>query len=279
MTPLLALLALRQSADHDLVYLKQGGAAFTMDAFRPAKPNGIGVVYVESGGWFSDHSMISETAAKPFTDRGITVFEVVHGAQPRYKIPEMEAMMSRAIRYVRFNAAKFGVNPSKIGIVGGSAGGHLSLMAAVLGDDGKPDARDPVDRVSSRPNAVVAYFPPTDFVNFGTPGRMPFREPKYLVFRGAFPVKPDATPREMNDVAKDLSPIYGVTKAFPPTLLIHGDKDDLVPVQQSQAMDAALAKAGVEHRLIVVPGTGHGGSTADGHIQEGVDWFLKELGG
>ncbi len=279
MLPLVALLALQTTPDHDLVYLRQGGAAFTMDAFRPAKPNGIAVLFVESGGWYSDHSMISADAAKPFTDRGITLFEVVHGAQPRYKIPEMEGMMSRAIRFVRANAAAYGVKTDKIGIVGGSAGGHLSLMAAVQGDDGKPDAKDPVERASSKPNAVVAFFPPTDFANFGAPARMPLREPKFAVFAGAFPLRPTATPEEVETLARALSPIYGVTKAFPPTLLIHGDKDELVPLEQSQRMDAALAAAGVEHRLIVSPGTGHGASTANGHVGDAVDWFLKELRG
>ena len=257
MSPLIALLAFRQSVDHDLVYLHAGGAAFTMDAFRPAKPNGIGVIFVESGGWFSDHSMINAATAKPFTDAGITLFEVVHGAQPRYKIPEMEAQIGKAIGYVRGNAAKYGVSPAKIGIVGGSAGGHLSLMSAIVG----PEAE--------HPNAIVAYYPPTDLVNFGSTGRMPFKEPGYVVFTGAFPVTPTTPVEQMTAVAKGLSPIYGVTKAFPPTLLIHGDKDTLVPLEQSQRMDAALASAGVDHKLVVVPGTGHGASTYNGPRRRG----------
>ncbi len=278
MAPLALLLLLRpQAVDHDLIYLKQGGAAFTMDAFRPAKPNGIAVVSIVSGGWFSDHTGINPGLAKPFTDAGITVFQVVHGAQPRYKIPEIEAQIGRAVRYVRANAAKYGVAPNKIGIFGGSAGGHLSLMSAVLGDDGKPDATDPVEKVSSKPNAIVAFFPPTDMVNFGSPGRMPFKEPKYLVFTGAFPVKPDATAAELTTVAKALSPIYGVTPSFPPTLLIHGDKDDLVPLEQSQKMDEALGKAGVDHKLIVVPGGGHGSPGFVERMGDVVAWFLTKL--
>ena len=266
-----------QSVDHDIVYMKSGGAAFTMDAFRPAKPNGIAVVSIVSGGWFSDHTGINAGLAKPFNDAGITVFEVVHGSQPRYKIPEIEAQISRAIRYVRANATRFGISPNKIGVFGGSAGGHLSLMSAVTADVGKADANDPVDRVSSGPNAIVALFPPTDMVNFGTTGRTPFKEPKYLVFQGAFPVKPDASAEEMAAVAKSLSPIYGVKADFPPTLLIHGDKDDLVPLQQSQILDAKFAELGVSHKLIVVPGAGHGGPGFVERMGDVVGWFLEKL--
>lgn len=277
---LAALVAARTQAttvDRDLIYLRQGGVAFTMDAFRPAKPNGKAVIFVVSGGWVSDHGGINADLARPFTDNGITLFEVVHGAQPRYKIPEIEAQIARAVRYVRANATKYGIAKDKVGIFGMSAGGHLSLMSAVVGADGKADAADPVERESSKPNAIVAFFPPTDMVNFGTPGRMPFKEPSYLVFQGAFPVKPDDSVESVAKVAKSLSPIYGVTKDFPPTLLIHGDKDPLVPIQQSQAMDAALGAAGVDHKLIVVPGGVHGGAPFIPKFADVVTWFSEKL--
>lgn len=277
MLPLLAAVVLRQSVDHDLIYYKSGGAAFTMDEFRPAKPNGMAVLFMVSGGWVSDHRSINPGLAMPFNAHGITLFEVVPGSQPRYKIPEMEAMISQAVRYVRANAAKLGVSPTKIGIVGMSSGGHLSLMAGALGAPGKPDAPDPVDRVSSRPDAIVAFAPPTDMANFGSPGRMPFNEPKYQVFLPAFPVAPTDV-AGLTQAAKTLSPITYVTPSFPPTLLVHGDKDDLVPLQQSQAMDAALTKAGVEHKLVVVPGAGHDGGVILGGMNAMFDWFAKELG-
>lgn len=280
--PALALVALvlaPQSVDHDLIYMKQAGAAFTMDAFRPAKPNGAAVIYIVSGGWYSDHNGINADLAKAFNAQGITMFEVVHGAQPRYKLNDIEPMISRSIRYVRANAAKYAIGPNRIGIMGGSAGGHLSLMAGVLGDDGKPDAKDPIDRVSSKPNAIVALFPPTDMVNFGAEGRMPFKEPKYLIFQPAFPVPPNATPEQMAEVAKAHSPIYGVKAGFPPTYLIHGDKDDLVPLQQSQKLDALFASLGIDHKLTVVPGGGHGGDAFIPYFSNAIDWFNEKLKG
>ncbi len=277
MLPLLATLILRQSVDHDLIYYKAGGAAFTMDEFRPAKPNGMAVLFMVSGGWVSDHKNINALLAGPFNAKGITLFEVVPGSQPRYKIPEMEVMVSQAVRYVRANATKLGVSPTKIGIVGMSSGGHLSLMSGAIANLGKPDAPDPVDRVSSRPDAIVAFAPPTDMANFGGPGRMPWNEDKYKVFLPAFPVAPDDA-AGLAQSAKVLSPITYVTSAFPPTLLIHGDKDDLVPIQQSQVMDAALTKAGVEHKFVVVAGAGHDGGVILGGMAAMFDWFEKELG-
>jgi len=76
-------------------------------------------------------------------------------------------MFGGPIRVVRMRAKEYGVDPDHLGIVGGSSGGHLALMASLTGDDGKPEAKDPVERISSRVQAVMAWFPPTDMVNWG----------------------------------------------------------------------------------------------------------------
>src|ERR1700682_1132145 len=81
-----------QTRTQDVIYMKAGGTAFTMDVFKPAKPNKAAVVFMVSGGWMSDHSMLKRFAPdieKVFADAGFTVFEVVHGAQPRFKVPEI----------------------------------------------------------------------------------------------------------------------------------------------------------------------------------------------
>ncbi len=76
------------------------------------------------------------------------------------------ADLSRAVRFIRANAAKYGVDPMKLGVTGGSAGGHLSLMLATRGGDGNPNAADPVDRESSAVQAVACFYPPTDYKPF-----------------------------------------------------------------------------------------------------------------
>src|SRR5207248_9841930 len=132
------------------------------DVFTPkANANGAGVIFCVSGGWFSDHNAININFLKGFLKRGYTVFAVVHGSQPKFNLEEILQDMNRAARYVRYHAKDFNIDPDRLGITGGSAGGHLSLMLGTAGAKGDPDAKDPVDRISSRVQAVACIFPPT----------------------------------------------------------------------------------------------------------------------
>lgn len=261
----------------DQIYMKSGGAAFTLDVFKVANPNAPCVIWLVSGGWVSDHSQISPDIAKAFNDQGIAVVEVVHGAQPRYTLTDIVPMIKRAVRYVHANATRFGINPNKIGISGGSAGGHLSLMIGGTGDAGNPDAKDPIDRAPSTVNAVGVYMPPTDFMNWGKEAYTPFGDPKMAIFMPAFGVNKD-TPRDKAEaIGKLMSPINYVSPKFPPTMIVHGDKDALVPIQQAQSMDAALAKQGVDHTLITIAGGGHDAVTFLGGAQRLIAWFKEKL--
>lgn len=275
---LVASVSFAQERVKDVIYAKRGGVALTMDVFKPAKPNGIGVIWIVSGGWVSSHEGINEGLSKPFTDKGITVFEVVHGAQPKYQIPEIVDQVQRAVRYIRANATTFGVKGDHLGICGASAGGHLSLMIGGLAGAGNPNSSDPVEKESAGVQAVVAYYPPTDFQHFGDGQAARFvGDPKYAIFVPAFGITKDTPPEKVAEITKKVSPILLANPAFPPTLLIHGDKDTLVPLQQSQVMDAALGKAGAVHQLIVVKGTGHDGVTIMQTLDKLVGWFLEKL--
>ena len=155
-----------------MIYGRKFGTALTMDVFTPKKDaKGIGVIIVVSGGFFSSHEAIYQPSSEPLTDRGYTVFAVVHGSQPRYTVPEIVQDMNRAVRFIRYHAKDYRIDPDYIGTTGASAGGHLSLMLGTAGDTGDPKANDPVDRVSSRVQAVACFFPPTDFLNYGKPGK------------------------------------------------------------------------------------------------------------
>jgi len=161
----------------DVVYGRKFGTALTMDVFTPKeKANGAAAIFVVSGGWFSAHEFLD--AAGPgfineLSRRGYTVFGVVHGSQPKFTIPEIVQDMNRAVRFIRTHAAEYHVDPDRIGIYGGSAGGHLSLMQGLAGDKGDPNAKDPVDRASSRVQAVACFYPPTDFLNYGKEAKSP----------------------------------------------------------------------------------------------------------
>jgi acetyl esterase/lipase len=200
----------------------------------------------------------------------------VHGSQPKYAIPEIVQDIDRATRFVRTNSQEYGIDPGRLGISGGSAGGHLSLMQGARGKDGNPNATDPVDRASSKVQAVACFFPPTDFVNYGTPGKSAFDEPMLAPFRVAFGAKSDE-PAEREATVKAISPVTYVTKEMPPTLIIHGDKDLLVPIQQAEAMMKRLDEVGVPHKLVVREGKAHGWPELPQDISILAEWFDQHL--
>src|SRR5579863_8852596 len=234
---LLAATSSAQARIEDVIYMKAGGAAFTMDVVKPAKPNKASVVFIVSGGWISDHEMLKSFGPdieKVFLAGGFTVFEVVHGAQPRFKVAEIVEQVRTAVRFVHAHAVDYGIDTNRVGVSGISSGGHLALMIA-----GSPDS--PV-------NAVAAIAPPTDLANWGKPGFILTEDPQLAIFVPALGFDPKGPRNAVEGVLKQLSPITYVSSKYPPTLIVHGDSDKLVPLQQAQAMDQALAKAGVEHK-------------------------------
>jgi len=270
----------------DVIYGRKFGTALTMDVFKPEKPNGAAVIFAVSGGWFSAHEAINTGFIKDFLNRGYTVFAVVHGSQPKFTIPEVLEDMHRSVRYIRYHAKDYGLDPQRIGIMGGSAGGHLSLMQGMAGKEGDPQAKDPVDRESSRVQAVACFFPPTDFLNYGKPGevalgngvlknfRAPFDFQEYQKDTNHFELLTDETKRQ--EIGRQISPITHVTKDDPPTLIIHGDADQLVPIQQAEIIVAKMKEAGVPAELDVKKGAGHGWNLLT-DMPKLADWFDKYL--
>jgi acetyl esterase/lipase len=282
---LLALLLLAASASaqaqeqtytrtQDVIYGRKFGTALTLDVFVPKKDaNGAAIVAVVSGGWFSSHEAIDSPFVHPMVQehvkRGYTVFAVVHGSNPKFTIPEAVADMNRAVRFIRSRAKDYAIDPERIGITGGSAGGHLSLMQGTAGDGGDPKAKDPVDRVSSRVQAVACFYPPTDFLNYGEKGKDAIGRGTLANFKAAFDLremdpKTKALERTLSEEEKLLefgrriSPITHVTADDPPTLIIHGDADKLVPIQQAETFLARMKEAGVTTELVVKKGAAHG---------------------
>lgn len=273
----------------DVVYGRKYGTALTMDVIAPkAGAKGVGILLMASGGFVSSHDMIQPPIFKPLVDRGYTVFAVVHGCQPRFQVDEIVADVNRAVRFVRHHAKDYGVDPDRLGVYGASAGGHLSLMLGTAGTPGDPSAADPVDRESSRVQAVACFFPPTDFLDWGGPGRERIHPTDHLPpFRAAFDYReldpktmlwiPIADDARLRDKARAISPIAQVSPDDAPTFIIHGDADELVPLQQSQTFAAKLDEAGVKHKLEVRPGFGHALPTLDKDLSLFADWFDEQL--
>ena len=271
----------------DVIYGRKYGLAMTMDVFTPDEPNGLGVVFAVSGGWFSSREMIAQDFVDPLLERGYTVFAVVHGSQPKFAIPEILTDMHRAVRYIRHHAKKYDVDPERLGIFGGSAGGHLSLMQGVAGTPGDPEAKDPVDRQSSRVQAVACFFPPTDFLNYGKEGELGIGRGKLKAFRAPFDfeewdeqthhfVEIDDE-EKLVEIGRQISPVTHVSADDPPMLIVHGDADELVPIQQAKLMIDKLKEEGVEAELVTKPGAAHGWKEMAADVSIFADWFDKHL--
>jgi acetyl esterase/lipase len=250
----------------DVVYGRKFGTALTMDVFQPKSPNGCGIIMVMSGGWVSGHEQINPAACQVFLRRGYTVFTVVHGCQPRFIIPEITQDMNRAVRFIRHNASKYGVDPDKLGVTGGSAGGHLSLTLGTQGKAGVTDAKDPIDRESSVVQCVACFFPPTDFLNYGKSGEDATGVGILKNYKPAFGPQSD-TEEGRKILGRQISPINFITSNMPPTLIIHGNADTLVPIQQAEIFVKRAEECGAEAKLIVKEGAGHGWP----------DWLTKDL--
>jgi acetyl esterase/lipase len=262
----------------DVVYGEVHGTGLLMDVFTPKeKANGLAIVDVASGAWHSDRSKIRDhTLAqlyRIFCSRGYTVFAIRPGSRTRYTGLEMAAHVRIGIRYVKLHAAEYKIDPERLGLTGASAGGHLATLVAVTPEDGKPNASQPLQRFGTQVRAAAVFFPPTDFLDWnGKPANSQMLAD--LLFLGGIKGHSD---EEIQERSRQLSPAQLVNAPPIPFLLIHGDADPVVPLQQSQKMVTALKAAGGAVELIVKKGGGHPWMTLPEEVKIMADWFDQNL--
>ncbi len=237
------------SVERDIVYGKVDGQKLLLDLHLPRdadQPLPV-VLWIHGGGW----SMGSKDRcpAAPLVRRGYAVASVGYRLAPDATWPAQIQDCQAAVRFLRANAEKYGLDGKRIGAWGASAGGHLAAMLGVLGDDAIP-ATGGNDGISSRVQAVCDCFGPTDLASLPDPPGRP-NNPVVLLLGG--PVAENA------DKARQASPITHASADDPPMLIMHGDADRLVPLDQSRLLHQALTDAGADVTLKVIPGAGHGG--------------------
>ncbi len=264
--------------------------ALTLLKMVPKKMvKGKAIIVVISGNWLSSYSRAGAAIRRVpgYIDAGYTLFLVMHGSQPRYSIADQVEDLKRAVRFVRYNAAAYGIDSNHIGITGASSGGHLSLMTALSDETIIKGPKDPVDAVSSRVQAAAVFFPPTDFLHWGAKNTgLPKNVLAAAGVAGAFDFKKLSgssgtyerlEEKEVDSVAKAVSPIYLVSSDDPPVFITHGDADIVVPLQQSQTLIQKLKDAKVPNQFVLKPGAGHGWRNSEVEEKLFVDWFDKYL--
>lgn len=273
------LLTLPQGAgDADVVrdveYGTGGGRSLKMHLVRPKSPPGEPmpvVVYVHGGGWRGGSRdggirPLSRLAGRGYF--GATIEYRLSGEAP---FPAQIEDCKAAIRFLRSKAKDYGIDPDRIGVWGPSAGGHLVALLGTSGDVKELEGKGGSAESSSRVQAVVDWFGPTDFLKMGKNkiDHDAANSPESLLVGGPI--------QENKEKVAAANPITYVTKDDPPFLIMHGDKDDLVPLGQSELLHAALQKAGVDSKLHVVRGAGHGfgGRELDAMIDDFFDRNLK----
>ncbi|MGV8094340.1 MAG: prolyl oligopeptidase family serine peptidase [Mangrovibacterium sp.] len=264
----------------EIVYGHQEGVALVMNMVKPSKANGIAVVRLISNGWKSfvpDSAYISKIRA--FTEKGQTVFLVSHGSQPRYKVSEILDQVKLAVQFVKNNADRYGIDPDRIGITGVSSGGHLSLMTAFSAS--KINISHLTDNVKSgsvKIGAVGCFCPPSNLMEFGCPDSNIFHSRVGRVISpNAFNVTKKTQTIDQNKELKMLSPVYLIGCDSPPTIIVHGDKDNLVPITQSENFINTLREYNVPCKLVVKKGAGHTWVAMDDDNAIIAEWFEKYL--
>jgi acetyl esterase/lipase len=240
------------SVQTDVEYAKAGDYSLKLDIYQPktarSSPRPC-VVWIHGGGWQGGNKASGARLLAPYVESrdyvGVSVgYRLTDVARWPAQIHDCKA----AIRYVRANADKLGIDPDKIGVWGGSAGGHLVSLLGTSGDVKELEGNLGTAGVSSRVACVVDFCGPSDF-------------PEFQITSGAEgPVSKllGGLPKDQPAAAKEASPITYVTKDDPPFLIVHGTDDKTVPYDQGVRFHAAQKQAGLNTTLITMQGGGHG---------------------
>lgn len=240
----------------ELPYAPGGHERHKLDIYTPdSAPAGAKlplVVWVHGGGW--QNGTKNACPALWLVPRGYVVASINYRLSSHATYPAQIEDCKAAIRWLRANAAKHGIDGERIGAWGSSAGGHLVALLGVTGDVKGFDKGENLG-VSSAVQAVCDFFGPTDFLQMSKfPSTIPHdspTSPESKLIGGAI--------QEHKDKVARANPLTFVSRGDAPFLILHGDKDPLVPVHQSELLEATLKQSGVEVTLVKLEGAGHGG--------------------
>ena len=261
--------------DSNIVFGNVANASLLMDVFRPSQPNGIGIIFISGGGWgwpdkqqyFHDYDdpplrkdaqldyKMAGRLVQGLVARGYTVFSIDNRFVPETHFPGIFYDAQRAVRFIRASAARYGIDPQKLGAIGHSSGAHLASLLGVKDTVIDDPKHRPYQQGSSQVQAVVDLAGPMDMSMLGVPEHR--RE-----FEPIFGPAPAA------------SPITFVTARSAPMLIYQGEKDPIVLKESATMMAARLKEAGVPYQLNMRPNQGH---SPDYDLDEIDAWFRRFL--
>lgn len=212
------------------------------------------MIHIHGGGWRAGSKKNVPGWLKNLVAEGrLSVVSVEYRFTDVATHPAQVNDCQRAIQFVRQNAKQWNIDTTRMGVTGGSAGGHLSAYVALHDDVAKPDAKDPVARFSSRVACAVSFAGPTDWTLLSS---IEHRHPAYRQLIG---FEPGTAPDKLDSrLVKDVSPISFASKDDPPIMQVHGDKDAIVPIQHASNLHSKLESIGVMSQLVIIPGGNHG---------------------
>lgn len=236
--------------DKDIVFATINGQDLKLDIAYPKDNKGKlpAIVYIHGGGFEGGAKPTDQTVF--YAKNGFIGIAIEYRLSDVAKFPAAVHDCKTAIRWTRANAKKYGIDPEKIGVIGESAGGYLVAMMGTSGGNSYLEGDGPYKEYSSSVQAVVDLFGPIDFSVMKDAPTGPVA--KFL----------GKTAQEAPELAIKANAITYVDAKDAPTLMIHGEKDDLVPIQQSELLYAALTRAGVQAKVVGVKSAGHGFSAS-----------------
>lgn len=235
--------------ERDIVYASVGGKDLTLDVCAPEKTTGKlpVIVWVHGGAWQAGSK--DRAPAASLATRGYAVVSINYRLSNEATFPAQIFDCKAAIRWVRANAAKYNFDADHIGAAGASAGGHLVALLGTSGGVKELEGNEGHARFSSRVQAVVDFFGPTDFLKMGGSHDGP-DSPESKLIGGPIQGNKEKVERA--------NPITYIGPGAPPFLIVHGDEDETVPISQSLLLTEALKKAGVDVTFEVAKGKSHG---------------------
>ena len=238
----------------DLEYAEVGGQALKLDLYLPSEPHAPLLVWLHGGRW--EVGSKERMPLGGLVEHGYAIASLDFRPASRARFPGQVHDIKAALRYLRARAPDYGYDATRIGILGESSGGHLAALVGTT--NGQAELEGSLGDhlgVSSEVHAIVSYFGASDLLTIlaqSTPYGLGVREPALKTLLGALPSDDEA-------LARLASPVFQVDARDPPLLLLHGDQDPQMPINQSHELEGAYERAGLEAKLIVVHGAGHGG--------------------